>query len=83
MEALSCGCSSYSLFVNLGIICAKTSRSEEAIAHYSSAIEKDPVNPEAFHNLGHLYQGLGNLDQALVCLSKHLKRYCSSIPPPR
>ena len=72
-EAIDSGLSNVSLYSNLGVICQRSQRSEEAIALYKNAIRINPYSPDAYTNLGSLYIGLGNLDQALASTLKSLE----------
>ena len=72
-EAIDSGLSNVSLYSNLGVICQRSQRSEEAIALYKNAIRINPYSPDAYTNLGSLYIGQGNLDQALASTLKSLE----------
>ena len=69
-EAIDSGLSNIALYSNLGIICQRSQRPEEAITLYKKAIRINPHNPTAHMNLGGIYKDLGNLDQALASTLK-------------
>ena len=72
-EAIESGLSNVALYSNLGVICKRSQRTEEAIALYKKAIQINPHHPDAYTNLGSLYKNLGNLDQALAFTLKSLE----------
>jgi Flp pilus assembly protein TadD len=51
--------------LNLGFALAQRGDAQQAAIHYREAIEIDPVNPEAFEDLGTVELRNGNLDDAL------------------
>ena len=71
--AIDSGLLNVALFSNLGIICQKSQRIEQAILLYKKAIQINPNHPDAYTNLGGLYKNLGNLDQALASTLKSLE----------
>ena len=72
-EAIKSGCTRFSIFSNLGIICKNSGRSDEAIYLYKKAIESNPNHPDAYSNLGNLFIDLGNLDEALASTLRSLE----------
>ena len=72
-EAINSGATNSALFSNLGVICQKTQRTEEAISLYKKAIQINPNNPTAHLNLGGIHKDLGNLDLALASTLKSLE----------
>ncbi|MBF0588256.1 MAG: tetratricopeptide repeat protein [Magnetococcales bacterium] len=45
---------------------------DAAISHFKQAIKLRPEYTEAYHNLGHAYKDLGQLDQAMACYRQTL-----------
>ena len=72
-EAIQNGYYNYTIFINLGVICKNSGRTEEAILLYKKAIEISPTQPNAYSNLGNLYHYLGNFEGALAFSSKSLE----------
>ena len=72
-EAIKAGYSHCAIFSNLGLICKKSGRAEEAISLYLKAIEVNPNHPDAYLNLGSIYMDLSKPDQALVSTLKSLE----------
>ena len=58
---------------NLGIICAKTNRQEEAIKLFNDTIELDQKSFIAYNNLGLIYSKKENFDKAINNFSIALK----------
>ena len=71
--AIDSGLLNVALFSNLGIICQKSQRVEEAISLHTKAVQINPNHPDAWTNLGGLHKNLGNLDQALACTLRSLE----------
>ena len=51
---------------NLGMILAKTGRTDEAVAHYRKAVEINPNYATAHNNLGNRLADIGQTDEAIV-----------------
>ena len=72
-EAIKTGYRHSATFLNLGVICTNSGRTEEAIFLYEKAIEISPDNHNIYTNLGNLFRGLDRLDQALALTLKSLR----------
>ena len=53
------------VFYNLGIICAKTGREEEAINLFKKYIYLEPKSPIAYNNLGLIFIKIQKYDEAI------------------
>lgn len=60
---LDCECSP--AYTNLGNIFKERGDVEKAIEYYEKAIKADPTYPNAYHNLGVLYNGLRRYDKGI------------------
>lgn len=52
-------------YLNLGIVCAKTDRLEQAESYFKSVIQRDGTKPEAFNWLGIVFREQGRFAEAL------------------
>ncbi|MFH1371967.1 MAG: tetratricopeptide repeat protein [Planctomycetota bacterium] len=55
---------------NYGIALAAAGRLDEAVLHLTSAIRKDPTNPEASNYLGKVFLNQGKYDEAIECFNE-------------
>lgn len=55
------------LYVNLGRLCIKQRRWDQATLYYQQAIQHDPASATAYRSLGHLHAYQGQSEQALEC----------------
>jgi len=56
----------------LGMIAASENEPEKAIEHNLKALELDPRNAHAWHNMGLTYLGTGRPKEAVHCFEKAL-----------
>ena len=63
-----------SLYIELGLAYAKAKLYDEAISAFEKSLDFDSLNPDAYYNLGLLYQHhRGNDRKALIQLKKYLE----------
>ncbi len=58
------------LFCNLGVVCDKKDKMEEAIAAYRNTLQLNPNHITALNNLGNIYNKIGNNIKALEYFNK-------------
>ena len=72
-KAIEAGSTKHMIFLNLGVICKNSGRTDEAILLYQKAIQISPDSPDAYNNLGNLYIGIGDFTQALNPILKSIQ----------
>jgi tetratricopeptide (TPR) repeat protein len=59
-------------WVNLGVVFGRMSMPSKALEAYTTALERDPLNPVGYFNLGTVHHELGHLEEACVAYEELL-----------